>query len=153
MGFGRFDKPFNPMLGETYEMVTPDFKALMETVSHHPTVIAVHISGEGYDLCINSKLDISFNGRELHGIDAGVRRFVIKNPTKEEPDVYSNTSPVYCIGNLFIGEKFSEPSGQGTMTNDTTGEHAEYTFYKRKMFGNKQADIQSVRGTIFNANK
>ena len=60
---------------------------------------------------------------------------------------------MYCIGNLFIGERFSEPNGQGTMTNDTTGEHAEYTFYKRKMFGNKQDDIQSVRGTIFDSNK
>jgi hypothetical protein len=27
---GRIHKPFNPMLGETYEMVTPEFRSIAE---------------------------------------------------------------------------------------------------------------------------
>jgi hypothetical protein len=33
---GRFKKPFNPILGETYEFVTKDYKYFAEQVSHHP---------------------------------------------------------------------------------------------------------------------
>ena len=131
------------MLGETFEMITPQFKLLCETVSHHPNVLATHIIGDGFDLSLNSKMDVSFNGRELHGIVTGERRFVIRNPTKDEPDVYLATNPdiSFCIGNIFIGDRFCEPQGTATLTNVASGECAEYTFYKRKMFGNKSDDI------------
>ena len=33
-------KPFNPLLGETFELVTPSFKFIAEQVSHHPPVSA-----------------------------------------------------------------------------------------------------------------
>lgn len=33
-------KPFNPLLGETFEMVTPGFKFIAEQVSHHPPITA-----------------------------------------------------------------------------------------------------------------
>mmetsp|Transcript_41757 Transcript_41757/g.40109 ORF Transcript_41757/g.40109 Transcript_41757/m.40109 type:complete len:81 (-) Transcript_41757:372-614(-) len=33
-------KPFNPLLGETYEYVTDKFEFLCEQVSHHPPVSA-----------------------------------------------------------------------------------------------------------------
>lgn len=40
---GRFSKPFNPLLGETYELVTPDFRILSEMVSHHPPVFCMNL--------------------------------------------------------------------------------------------------------------
>jgi hypothetical protein len=33
---GRHRKPFNPMLGETYELVTENYRFLAEKVSHQP---------------------------------------------------------------------------------------------------------------------
>ena len=33
----RKKKPFNPMLGETYELVTDEFKIVAEKVQHTPT--------------------------------------------------------------------------------------------------------------------
>ena len=38
-------KPFNPLLGETYELVTDDFEYLAEQVSHHPPVTACYTRG------------------------------------------------------------------------------------------------------------
>lgn len=37
---GRVAKPFNPLLGETYEYVRPDkqFRFFIEQVSHHPPI-------------------------------------------------------------------------------------------------------------------
>jgi hypothetical protein len=33
-------KPFNPLLGETFEYVTDDFEFISEQVSHHPPITA-----------------------------------------------------------------------------------------------------------------
>jgi hypothetical protein len=38
----RTKKPFNPLLGETYELVTPTFRYYSEMVSHHPPIIALN---------------------------------------------------------------------------------------------------------------
>lgn len=36
----RMWKPFNPILGETYELVGQDYKYFAEQVSHHPPITA-----------------------------------------------------------------------------------------------------------------
>lgn len=90
-GIGRMDKPFNPMLGETYEMVTPEFRFLAEAVSHHPAVLALHITGEGFDIRISTLAKVNFNGREVHVAGSGESQWIISNPGKSEPDVYTAT--------------------------------------------------------------
>lgn len=40
------NKPFNPILGETYELVTDDYEFLAEQVSHHPPVSANYCKGK-----------------------------------------------------------------------------------------------------------
>ena len=47
---GRMMKPLNPMLGETYEMVTPSFRSLAETVSHHPPIFCNCVQGKNYKI-------------------------------------------------------------------------------------------------------
>jgi oxysterol-binding protein 1 len=44
----RFKKPFNPILGETYEYVTEDYRYVSEQVSHHPPISAFNFEGNGY---------------------------------------------------------------------------------------------------------
>jgi hypothetical protein len=39
-------KPFNPILGETYEFVNDDLEFLSEQVSHHPPVTANYCRGK-----------------------------------------------------------------------------------------------------------
>ena len=39
-------KPFNPMLGETYEFVEDDKEFLAEQVSHHPPITASYCRGK-----------------------------------------------------------------------------------------------------------
>lgn len=38
----RLGKPFNPLLGETYELVTSKFRLFSESVSHHPPVFCLN---------------------------------------------------------------------------------------------------------------
>jgi len=50
-------KPFNPVLGETFEYVSEEFRYISEQVSHHPPISAYHIEGEGYWGCGHSCID------------------------------------------------------------------------------------------------
>jgi hypothetical protein len=45
----RSMKPFNPLLGETFELVTADFKFISEQVSHHPPITAYHTESQYYE--------------------------------------------------------------------------------------------------------
>jgi len=55
MGFGmsiysininRHKKPFNPILGETFELQHPEFTFISEQVSHHPPISAGYAYGK-----------------------------------------------------------------------------------------------------------
>jgi hypothetical protein len=40
---GRISKPFNSLLGETYELVTTKFRFFAEMVCHHPPIFAMQM--------------------------------------------------------------------------------------------------------------
>jgi len=47
----RKRKPFNPMLGETYELVTENYRFLAEKVQHTPMqIVAFSLEGRGYKI-------------------------------------------------------------------------------------------------------
>ena len=46
--FEKWKKPFNPILGETWQASLSDGSQMyMEQISHHPPVSAFHIEGPG----------------------------------------------------------------------------------------------------------
>ncbi|KAF9660892.1 hypothetical protein SADUNF_Sadunf19G0010900 [Salix dunnii] len=64
---GRHCKPFNPLLGETYEADYPDkgIRFISEKVSHHPMVVACHCEGRGWKFWGESDLKSKFWGRSI----------------------------------------------------------------------------------------
>jgi hypothetical protein len=46
----RIKKPFNPILGETFELVNDRFRFMAEQVSHHPPITAFVAETEGFRL-------------------------------------------------------------------------------------------------------
>ena len=46
----RLGKPFNCMLGETYELVTPQFRYFAEMVTHHPPICCMSCDGENFSM-------------------------------------------------------------------------------------------------------
>lgn len=48
---GRVAKPFNPLLGETFEYVRPDrgYRFVVEQVSHHPPIGAAYAESPRWD--------------------------------------------------------------------------------------------------------
>lgn len=58
--FDTWCKPFNPVLGETWQSATSSgCEAFLEQVSHHPPVAAFALEGEGFRLHGSAELQIS----------------------------------------------------------------------------------------------
>lgn len=94
--YGRTCKPFNPLLGETFEYVDKkrNVRFIAEKVVHHPTVLAAHVEGVGWtgaaDLEVKSKfwgrcielkpvayIQVSYRGPRLHGLSLAGHLFVL----------------------------------------------------------------------------
>lgn len=56
----RTTKPFNPILGETFEMRGNGWKYISEQVSHHPPVTAAYAESDLYDFWMNTAMQQSF---------------------------------------------------------------------------------------------
>ena len=61
--WGRLGKPFNPMLGETYEYISPEFRYIAETVSHHPPTFACSFEGQNFNVVTVSASTARFTGK------------------------------------------------------------------------------------------
>jgi len=61
----RHSKPFNPLLGETYELVNQEggYCVIVEQVSHHPPMTALHAESDKWVFWQEYKLDIKFRGQ------------------------------------------------------------------------------------------
>uniref|UniRef100_A0A0X3NRK0 Oxysterol-binding protein n=1 Tax=Schistocephalus solidus TaxID=70667 RepID=A0A0X3NRK0_SCHSO len=66
-------KPFNPLLGETFECLRPekDWRFMAEQVSHHPPVAACHCSSSNWTLNQEMMMKNKFWGRSLEVIPVG----------------------------------------------------------------------------------
>ena len=63
----RLLKPFNPILGETYELIDREgrFRYFGEQVSHHPPVSACHVDSNFYDFYMNTAMKSSFGRKSM----------------------------------------------------------------------------------------
>jgi hypothetical protein len=92
-------KPFNPLLGETYELKTDSYEYIAEQVSHHPPITAVHCQGKHYKYFTNCKANTNFSGRTLQ-VKQQYRTFIKLEKFEE---TYELESPIFSVHNLIIG--------------------------------------------------
>lgn len=70
----RIGKPFNPLLGETYECDRSDdlgWKCIAEQVSHHPPMAAIHCDGRGWSCWQEFTMTTKFRGKYLQVVPLG----------------------------------------------------------------------------------
>jgi hypothetical protein len=70
----RMSKPFNPLLGETYELQMQGdapFHYIAEQVSHHPPVTAIFIRGQHWTLSANIEPRVKFQGTNVVAVSEG----------------------------------------------------------------------------------
>lgn len=106
-------KPFNPMLGETFELVRDGVRFVAEKTSHHPPVIASHADGPGWAMWQTSAAKNKLAGMSLEITPVGAT-FVVLDRTGER---FTWTKPSSYIRNLVAGTKYVETIGTMEVLN------------------------------------
>ncbi|XP_046851645.1 oxysterol-binding protein 1-like isoform X2 [Xenia sp. Carnegie-2017] len=98
---GRFMKPFNPLLGETYEYINKEYgyAVLVEQVSHHPPMSALHAESEDWIFWEEYKLDTKFRGQYVRVCPTGI----VHLKFKKSGDHYSWKKPETIVHNIIFG--------------------------------------------------
>ncbi|XP_021823894.1 oxysterol-binding protein-related protein 2A isoform X11 [Prunus avium] len=105
---GRHCKPFNPLLGETYEADYPDkgIRFFSEKVSHHPTLIACHCEGRGWKFWADSNIRTKFWGRSIQLDPVGVLSLEF-----DDGEIFQWSKVTTSIYNLILGKVYCDHHG------------------------------------------
>lgn len=128
----RIAKPFNPLLGETFEYSRPDqnFRLFVEQVSHHPPISACRAESPKWDYYGENAVDSKFYGRSFDfkhlgkmfcviRPDKGVRN---KNGELVEEELYSWKKVNTAVVGIMLGNPTVDNYGKMVVENHTTGD-------------------------------
>ncbi|PYI30785.1 oxysterol binding protein [Aspergillus indologenus CBS 114.80] len=134
-------KPFNPMLGETYELVREDlgFRFIAEKVSHRPVQLAYQADGPEWSLTQSPMPTQKFWGKSAEIVTEGRIRLTL-HTTGEH---YSWASATSFLRNIIAGEKYVEPVGETSVVNETTGHKTVSTFKAGGMFSGRSEEVST----------
>ncbi|XP_034036345.1 oxysterol-binding protein-related protein 1 isoform X2 [Thalassophryne amazonica] len=146
----RTGKPFNPLLGETYELVREDlgFRLISEQVSHHPPVSAFHAEGLQQDFVFHGSIypKLKFWGKSVEAEPKGI--ITLELPKYNE--AYTWTNPTCCVHNIIVGQLWIEQYGNVEVINHRTGERCCLNFKPCGLFGK---ELHKVEGYILDKSK
>ncbi|XP_036100257.1 oxysterol-binding protein-related protein 2 [Molossus molossus] len=146
----RTGKPFNPLLGETYELTREDlgFRFISEQVSHHPPISAFHSEGLCQDFLFHGSIypKLKFWGKSVEAEPRGT----ITLELLRHSEAYTWTNPTCCVHNVIIGKLWIEQYGTVEILNHRTGDKCVLHFRPCGLFGK---ELHKVEGHIQDKNK
>ncbi|CAK6448052.1 unnamed protein product [Pipistrellus nathusii] len=146
----RTGKPFNPLLGETYELVRDDlgFRLISEQVSHHPPISAFHAEGLNNDFVFHGSIypKLKFWGKSVEAEPKGT----ITLELLQHNEAYTWTNPTCCVHNIIVGKLWIEQYGTMEITNHRTGDKCVLNFKPCGLFGK---ELHKVEGYIQDKSK
>ena len=104
----RLTKPFNPILGETYEFCTSTWQFVAEQVSHHPPVSAAYVNHPKYNLWMNTSMKTKFWGTCLEFRPLGDIKFRCKQTGHEFVCTRPNSLLEGRLATSLISDSYSE---------------------------------------------
>ena len=132
-------KPFNPMLGETFELIREDkgFRFIAEKVVHRPVTMACQAESQHWTFIQSPVPAQKFWGKSAE-LNTDGRARVFFHATGEH---YSWAIATSFLRNVIAGEKYVEPVGTMTIINESTGAKAVCTFKAGGMFAGRSEDV------------
>lgn len=132
-------KPFNPMLGETFELVREDrgFRLIAEKVSHRPVQIAFQADSQGWSIAQSPRPSQKFWGKSAEITTEGRVRITLHASGER----FSFLNATSFLRNIIAGEKYVEPVGELVVVNETTGQKSVSTFKSGGMFSGRSEDV------------
>uniref|UniRef100_A0A3B5QDQ6 Oxysterol-binding protein n=1 Tax=Xiphophorus maculatus TaxID=8083 RepID=A0A3B5QDQ6_XIPMA len=130
----RTAKPFNPLLGETYELDRLEefgYRSLCEQVSHHPPAAAHHvISRRGWTLRQEITIASKFRGKYLSIMPLGVIHLHFHSSGNH----YVWRKVTSTVHNIIVGRLWIDQSGDIEIINHTTKETCQLKFIPYSYF-------------------
>ncbi|XP_013990670.2 oxysterol-binding protein-related protein 2 isoform X2 [Salmo salar] len=119
----RTGKPFNPLLGETYELTREDhgYRLISEQVSHHPPISAFHAESLVGDFVFHGSIypKLKFWGKSVEAEPKGT----ITLELLKHGEVYTWTNPFCCVHNVILGKLWIEQYGTVEILNHSKKKH------------------------------
>ncbi|KAG8442995.1 hypothetical protein GDO86_011713 [Hymenochirus boettgeri] len=137
-------KPFNPVLGETYECVKEDqgFRFIAEQVSHHPPISACHAESESYVFYQDIRWKNKFWGKSMEIVPIGTTHLVF--PSFGEH--YEWNKVTSCIHNILSGQRWIEHYGEIIIRNTKSDVcQCKVTLMKAKYWN---PNVHEIEGTV-----
>ena len=146
---GRVAKPFNPLLGETYEYCRPDigYRFFVEQVTHHPPVGAAHAEARKWEYYGESSVKSKFYGKSFEFNPLGTWFLHLKTPDGSE-EMYTWKKVTSSVVGIITGNPVVDNYGPMEVKNWTTGEVC-YLDFKAK--GWKAGSAYQTTGKIVDA--
>ncbi|XP_071317904.1 oxysterol-binding protein-related protein 7 isoform X1 [Trachinotus anak] len=139
-------KPFNPVLGETYECVREDrgFRLISEQVCHHPPISACHADSENFSFWQDQRWKNKFWGKSLEILPTGMVNVTLSR----YGDHYEWNKVVTCIHNVLSQQRYLEHYGEVTIRNLKSNVcTCKITFVKSRYWGS-DTNKNEVQGTV-----
>ena len=146
---GRVAKPFNPLLGETYEYVRPDkgIRFLMEQVSHHPPIGAAYAESARWDYFGESAVKSKFYGKSFEFNPLGTW-FLRLRPASGGEELYTWKKVTSSVVGIITNNPTVDNYGPMIVKNWASGEVCHLDFKAR---GWKASSAYQVQGQITSA--
>lgn len=154
----RIAKPFNPLLGETFEYCRPDqkFRLISEQVSHHPPISACHAESIKWDYYGENAVDSQFRGRSFDFKHLG-KMFCSIRPDEGvktidgkvvEQELYSWKKVNTSVVGIIMGNPTVDNYGKMEVQNHTTGDSLVVDMKQR---GWRATSAYQLSGVVYNS--
>jgi hypothetical protein len=129
---GRVAKPFNPLLGETYEYARPDkgYRFFIEQVSHHPPIGAAWAESPKWDYYGESAVKSKFYGKSFDINPLGTW-FLRLRPRSGGSELYTWKKVTSSVVGIITGNPVVDNYGTMEVKNWSTGEICTLEFKPR----------------------
>lgn len=143
---GRVAKPFNPLLGETYEYARPDkdYRFFIEQVSHHPPIGAAWAESPKWDYYGESAVKSKFYGKSFDINPLGTWFLRLRHASGGE-ELYTWKKVTSSVVGIITGSPTVDNYGIMEVKNWTTGEVCTLDF---KKMGWKTSTSYQVVGRV-----
>uniref|UniRef100_A0A672MD44 Oxysterol-binding protein n=1 Tax=Sinocyclocheilus grahami TaxID=75366 RepID=A0A672MD44_SINGR len=134
-------KPFNPLLGETYECIREDkgFCFFSEQVSHHPPISACHCESQNFTFWQDVRWKNKFWGKSMEILPIGTVNVMLPS----YGDHYEWNKVTTCIHNILTGRRWIENYGEVTIRNiRNTTCICKLTFVKGNYWSSNVSEVQ-----------
>ncbi|XP_011480151.1 oxysterol-binding protein 2 [Oryzias latipes] len=147
----RTAKPFNPLLGETYELdrLEYGYRSISEQISHHPPAAAHHVTSQrGWTLWQHITIDSKFRGKYISVVPLG--NIHLQFHSSGNHYVWSKVTST--VHNIIVGKLWIDQSGDIDIVNTTTKDtcrlkFSPYSYFSREVPRKVTGVVEDREGT------